>query len=186
MSFRLPLTLSVFVSVVACVSPPAQPVTPADSSTTTAGEAPPVDHPDATPGEASPGPRVIESPGGEEQPAALGRIATPSWIPCDRSEVNGYIGRVIRYERREQETEIEIHTDWDTTEVVTLRHAPGAAASHFRIDTDPFREQDWQAIEQERGRLRPNVRVQAWVCQTAGNPTVIDWRPGEITPPNPY
>ena len=133
-----------------------------------------------------PRPSSIESPGAEEQPASVGRIATPAWIPCGASDVNGYIGRVVRYEPRQGQLEIEIHTDWDTTEVVTVRHEPGRAFEHFRLDGEPFTESDWSKIEQRTGELVPNTRVRAWVCQTAGNPTVLDWRPGEITPPNPY
>lgn len=133
-----------------------------------------------------PRPSTIESPGSEEQPPAVGRIGAPEWLPCDRSDVNGYIGRVIRYERRAHELVIEIHTDWDTTEVVTLDQGPSRVAEHFRIDGEPFRESDWSRIEQSEGKVIPNTRVRAWVCQAPGNPTVIDWRPGEITPPNPY
>ena len=108
-----------------------------------------------------------------------GRVGAPDWLPCDRSDVNGYMGQVVRYTRSDREIAIEIHTDWDTTENVTLRFQPGEAESHLRLVAEPFRASDWPRIESAPGAILPGTRVQAWVCNTPGNPTILDFRPAE-------
>lgn len=86
-------------------------------------------------------------------------------------------GRVLHDTRRAGRTELQIRTDWDTTETVRIRH-PGSddPSRWFLLDGQPFQPGDWARIETRRGRLQPGLRVVAWVCDD-GRAPLVDWQP---------
>ena len=115
-----------------------------------------------------------------------GRIAPPPGLKCDRSYLTSYDGKVLTYRRRRGSTFLRIRTNFDTTEVVTLRHPRTDDPSQFYLlNGEPFTGSDWRLIERKKKVLRPDMRANVWVCR--GNPAiqpVVDWRP-EDTGANP-
>lgn len=112
--------------------------------------------------------------GGDGGPS---RLRPPPNLTCPTDHLTSYTGRVVSYRRRPGEVSLRIHTDWDTTESVRLSPPVDVGpAGYFLLNGEPFRESDWKVIESSEGRLRPNVRVTAWVCDD-GRPPIIDWRP---------
>ena len=109
------------------------------------------------------------------------RIAPPSALKCDRSDVTLYDGRVLTYRRRKGSTFLRVRTSFDTTEVVTIHHrGTDDPAAFFLLNGEVFGRSDWRKIERRKGVLRPGMRANAWVCR--GNPAiqpVIDWRPDD-------
>ena len=109
------------------------------------------------------------------------RVRPPLTLACPRDQLTLYGGEVQRYQRRKGQTQIRINTDWGTTEMVTLRHAGSRDPSAwFLLQGQAFTPEDWPRIESAPGRLRPRVRVAAWMCDDGRNATV-DWQP----PPSP-
>lgn len=107
-----------------------------------------------------------------------GRIAPPSALTCDRSDVTLYDGKVLTYRRRKGSTFLRVRTSFDTTEVVTLHH-PGTddPAAFFLLNGGPFGKSDWGKIERRKGVLRPGIQANVWVCR--GNPAIqplVDWQ----------
>ncbi len=110
------------------------------------------------------------------EPSAV-RVRPPSELECPRNQLTLYGGRVQRYHRGRGQTSITIHTDWDTTETVTLRHTGRPDASRwFLLQGEAFKPGDWPRIESSPGRLRAGMRAAAWVCDDGRNAT-IDWQP---------
>ncbi|MBV9211054.1 MAG: hypothetical protein JOZ52_10515 [Acidobacteria bacterium] len=106
-----------------------------------------------------------------------GRVSPPARITCDRNNLTVYEGKVISYTRRADRIIVKIHTDSDTDETVTLRYARGTSpARWFLLNGEAFERGDWSKIESSKGKLYPNMRVNAWVC-TDGRKPVLDWRP---------
>ena len=112
---------------------------------------------------------------GQAQVAARSR--PPAQADCPRDHLTSYDGRVLRYSRRSDHTDLQIRTDWDTTESVRIRH-PGQrdASPWFLLAGQPFGPDDRARIEASRDRLRPGWRVVAWVCDDGRNP-MVDWQP---------
>ena len=108
------------------------------------------------------------------QPA---RVRPPIAVECPRNQLTAYTGRVTSWSRRIGQTSMTIETDWDTTEVLTLKH-PGTddAREFFLVSAGPFHSSDWPRIESGIGRLREEVRATAWVCDDGRQP-IIDWQP---------
>lgn len=108
-----------------------------------------------------------------------GRIAPPSSLKCDRNDLTSYDGKVLTYRRRRGSTFLRMRTNFDTTEVVTIRHSRTDDPSEFfLINGAPFTRSDWRRIEKRKSALRPGMRANVWVCR--GNPAiqpVVDWRP---------
>ena len=108
-----------------------------------------------------------------------GRIAPPSNLKCNRSDLTLYDGRVLAYRRRKGSTFLRVRTSFDTTESITLRHRGTDDPSKFYlINGEPFTKNDWIRIEKRTKTLKPGVRANVWVCRD--NPAiqpVIDWRP---------
>jgi hypothetical protein len=105
------------------------------------------------------------------------RLAPPAAVTCPSNNLTVYEGRVTAYRRAATYTSLRIRTDYDTTEQVIIRHRRGVSpARWFLLEAEPFRAADWSRIEAGRGRLRPRMRVHAWVCSDGSNP-VVDWRP---------
>ena len=106
------------------------------------------------------------------------RIAPPSALTCDRSDVTLYDGRVLTYRRRKGSTFLRMRTSFDTTEVVTLHHrGTDDPSAFFLLNGEPFGKSDWRKIERRKGVLRPGVRANVWVCR--GNPAIqplVDWQ----------
>lgn len=109
--------------------------------------------------------------------AGAARLRAPDGAPCSRDHLTSYDGRPLRYSRQQGRTRITIRTDADTTETVLLRH-PGTddPSPRFRWGGQPFQATDWQRLEASPSRLRPGLRVIAWVCDD-GSPPVVDWQP---------
>lgn len=106
-----------------------------------------------------------------------GRIAPPAAITCSRDHLTSYNGKIIYYRRTSSRTVLRVRTDWDTTEQVTLRHGRNKNPQRwFLLRGDAFMQEDWAKIETSRGRLRPDVRANVWVCDDGRNP-VVDWQP---------
>jgi hypothetical protein len=49
---------------------------------------------------------------------------------------------------------------------------------YLLLSGNAFTQDDWKKIESQPRRLRPTMRVNAWVCDD-GRPPVIDWRRDE-------
>ena len=114
-----------------------------------------------------------------------GRVSPPARVTCDRNNLTVYDGVVISYTRRADRIVITIHTDSDTTETVTLKYARGSSpARWFLLNGEAFGRGDWSKIESSKGKLHPNMRVNAWVC-TDGRKPVLDWRPQAADMPQP-
>ena len=110
-----------------------------------------------------------------------GRIAPPSALKCDRNDLTLYDGRVLTYRRRKGSTYLRIRTNFDTTEVVTIRHpATDDPSEFFLLNGESFTRSDWRRIAKGKNVLRPGIRANVWVCR--GNPAiqpVVDWRPDD-------
>ena len=117
----------------------------------------------------------------DPRPGVSGRrIAPPSSLTCDRNHLTSWTGVVTGYDRRQGETRISIHTDYDTDESTTLKHKGNDDPStSFLIFGRPFRPDDWRRIESAAGVLIEGSRATAWVCEDAEARVIIDWRPGE-------
>jgi hypothetical protein len=102
------------------------------------------------------------------------RLRPPERVSCARDHLTSCAGRVLAYAREPGRISLRVATDWNTTETVRLV-APDPVP-HLLLRGEPFRAADWDAIESAPGKLRPGVRVIAWVCDD-GRPPVIDWRP---------
>lgn len=110
-----------------------------------------------------------------------GRIMPPSGLKCDRNDLTVYDGKVLTYRRRKGSTFLRMRTNFDTSEVVTLRH-PGTddPSEFYLLNGEPFTRSDWRRIEKRKNVLRPGMRANVWVCR--GNPAiqpVVDWRPDD-------
>ncbi|HEX8155419.1 MAG TPA: rhodanese-like domain-containing protein, partial [Thermoanaerobaculia bacterium] len=110
------------------------------------------------------------------QPLRGGRLMPPAEIRCKADDVTVYNGRVISYSRTASRTTLKIRTDYDTTEVATIKSSD--PSRFFLMMRKPFTAADWKRIEVRKGVLRPGMRAHAWVC-TDGR-TLIDWRPDEV------
>lgn len=109
--------------------------------------------------------------------ASQGRLAPPESVKCPHNDLTVYEGRVIAYRRDVSRTFLRIRTDAETTESVTIRHGRARSpVKWFLLRAEPFQPSDWKLIEARRGRLRPRLRVHAWVCTDGSNP-VVDWQP---------
>jgi hypothetical protein len=102
------------------------------------------------------------------------RQRAPDTFACDRNNLTVYTGVVRTYQRRAGSTTLQIRTDFDTTEQVTLRH-PGTddPSAHFRMLGEPFTAADWNRIEVKKGVLRDGTRAAAWVCSDGR--VMVDW-----------
>jgi hypothetical protein len=111
---------------------------------------------------------------------AAQRVAAPAEIPCSRDHLTLYNGRVSALSRSKARTTIRIHTDYDTTEQVTLSHPKtGTPLPWFRLNGAAFRQGDWSLIEARRNRLKRGVKANIWVCDDGSNP-IVDWQtPGK-------
>jgi len=104
------------------------------------------------------------------------RIAPPASIACPRNNLTSYNGKVLVYRRNSTHTFIRVRTDWETTEQVTIKHGKRNNPSHwFLLNGQSFNASDWSQIESRRGRLRPGVRANIWVCDDGRNP-IVDWQ----------
>jgi hypothetical protein len=80
---------------------------------------------------------------------------------------------------------IQLHTDAQTTEELTLHHPEGAdLIQWFLLRGKEFQSEDWALIESAHNHLWANMRAIVWVCDDGSNP-VIDWRPPETNQPTP-
>lgn len=102
------------------------------------------------------------------------RQRAPQTFACDRNNLTVYTGVVRTYRRGTGATTLQIRTDFDTTEQVTLRH-PGTddPSALFRMLGEPFTAADWNRIEVKKGVLRDGTRAAAWVCSDGR--VMVDW-----------
>jgi hypothetical protein len=111
---------------------------------------------------------------GAAQAQRESRQRAPDTFACDRNNLTVYTGVVRTYQRRAGSTTLQIRTDFDTTEQVTLRH-PGTddPSAQFRMLGEPFTAADWNRIEVKKGVLRDGTRAAAWVCSDGR--VLVDW-----------
>lgn len=107
-----------------------------------------------------------------------GRLRPPTTLACDRNHLTSYTGAVSGYRRGADQTWLEISTDEDTVEAVTVEHAgqPDASA-HYLLRGQAFTANDWTAIEATKGKLVDDMRATAWVCDDGVTAPIIDWQP---------
>ena len=107
-----------------------------------------------------------------------GRLRPSPALACDRNNLTSYSGVVSGYRREKDSTWIEISTDEDTVEGVTVPHdGKGGASSHYWLWGAPFTAADTTRIEKSPGVLVDGIRAVAWVCDDGKTPPVIDWQP---------
>lgn len=108
-----------------------------------------------------------------------GRIAPPAALKCNRNDLTSYDGKVLTYRRRIGSTYLRIRTNFDTTEIIRIRHPRTDDPSEFfLINGASFTRSDWRRIERRKNVLGTGMRANVWVCR--GNPAiqpVVDWRP---------
>ena len=109
-----------------------------------------------------------------------GRLAPPAAVSCDRNQLTSWTGVVSGYERNRGSTQIQVDTDAETVEKITLEH-PGSKdpSGQFLLLGEPFKKSDWKKIEIRRGMLNPGMRATVWLCEDDEFQAIIDWRPGE-------
>lgn len=115
----------------------------------------------------------------QQQPR--GRIAPPSELKCDRSDLTLYDGRVLAYRRRKGSTFLRIRTNFDTTEEVTIRHpATDDPSKFYLLNGNAFTRSDWRRIERSNKVLKSRMRANVWVCRDKPSiQPVVDWRPDD-------
>ena len=107
-----------------------------------------------------------------------GRLRPSPALACDRNHLTSYSGVVSGYRRDTDSTWIQIDTDEDTVEAVTVTHDGRADASaHYQLWGAPFTAGDVARIEISTGVLIDGLRAIAWVCDDGKTAPVIDWQP---------
>ena len=110
--------------------------------------------------------------------APSGRLRPSPALACDRNHLTSYAGIVTGYRRDADSTWLEISTDEDTVEPVTVPHGGQAgAAAHYRLWGAPFAAGDFVQIEKSPGVLLQGMRAIAWACDDGTTAPVIDWQP---------
>ena len=110
--------------------------------------------------------------------APSGRLRPSQQLACDRNNLTSYSGAVSGYRMDADSTWIEISTDEDTVEAVTVPHdGQSDASSHYWLWGTPFTAADTAQIEKSPGLLVDGIRAVAWVCEDGKTPPVIDWQP---------
>jgi hypothetical protein len=117
-------------------------------------------------------------PAQEARMASEGRLRPPGALECDRNQLTSYSGHVSGYKPGAASTWIEISTDEDTVEAITVDHAgkPDASARYL-LRGETFTAQDWTKIETAPGKLVADMRAVAWVCLDGKTAPLIDWQP---------
>jgi len=119
---------------------------------------------------------------GAEEPAMRdeGRIRPPASLTCDANHLTSWFGVVSGYRREDKQTWLQISTDYDTVEQLTIDHAgqPDASA-HYLLWQEPFTAADWNKIEKSKGVLIEGMRAIAWICDDGKTAPVIDWQPAQ-------
>lgn len=109
---------------------------------------------------------------------AGGRLRPSPALACDPNQLTSYAGLVSGYRRDAHSTWIQIDTDEDTVEAVTVAHDGQADASaHYQLWGAPFTVGDVARIETPTGVLIDGMRATAWVCDDGKTAPVIDWQP---------
>ena len=120
------------------------------------------------------------SSAGPSAPAAQSgaRLRPSPALACDRNHLTSYSGVVSGYRRDKDSTWIQINTDEDTVEPVTVAHDGNVdAAAHYQLWGAPFSAGDYGRIETSTGVLFDGMRAIAWVCDDGSTAPVIDWQP---------
>ena len=106
-----------------------------------------------------------------------GRLRPPENVGCDRNQLTSYQGEVKSYSRTARQITLAIHTDENTNERVVLsRSGRQTFESRFLWNGEKFEAKHWKDLEESPEKLRPGIRVIAWVC-TGGGAPLLDWRP---------
>lgn len=106
------------------------------------------------------------------------RLAPLPSVSCDRNQLTSWFGVVSGYRTDTGQTWLQITTDYDTVEAVTLKHPEQSdAAGFYRLWGEPFQKSDWSVIEQTSGTLVTGMRATAWICEDEQTPPLIDWQP---------
>lgn len=122
--------------------------------------------------------RVARPERSEQDGDRAGRLRPPASLKCDRNQLTSYSGVVTSFRQLRGRTTISLRTDWDSTETFTLRHARRNRTPYelMLLRAEPFTQQDRAEVFTSNGRIKPNMRVNVWVCEDGTNP-VIDWQP---------
>lgn len=113
-----------------------------------------------------------------EASAPAGRLRPSPQLACDRNNLTSYSGVVSGYRRDKDSTWLEISTDDDTVEAVTVPHdGQASATAHYWLWGASFTAADTASIEKSPGVLIDGMRAVAWVCDDGKTPPVIDWQP---------
>lgn len=111
-------------------------------------------------------------------PGRASRLAPPSEAGCNRNQLTSWFGVVSGYRREAEQTWLEISTDYDTVEQVTIAPAgPTGFLTHYLLWGEPFTENDWAVIETSPGVLNPGMRAIVWVCDDGITAPLVDWQP---------
>lgn len=106
------------------------------------------------------------------------RLAPSLTITCNRNHLTSWTGEVTLYRRESNFTLLEISTDENTVERITLGHEGKAdASSHYLLSGEKFMPKDWAAIEYSPGVLNNGMRVTVWICEDGKTSPVVDWKP---------
>ena len=109
---------------------------------------------------------------------AGGRLRPSPALACDRNQLTSYSGVVSGYRRDKDSTWIQIATDEDTVEAVTVPHDGDADPNaHYQLWGEPFTAADVARIETSPGVLIDGMRAIAWACDDGKTAPVIDWQP---------
>jgi hypothetical protein len=107
-----------------------------------------------------------------------GRLRPPAALACERNQLTSYSGRVSGYKPARESTWIQISTDEDSLEALTIKHPGQADASaHYLLHGQAFHPADRAKIEKRPGKLVAGTRAVAWVCLDGKTAPLIDWQP---------
>jgi hypothetical protein len=107
------------------------------------------------------------------------RARPPAALQCSRDHLTSFQGRILEYQRGEQDVVLRVRTDEETTESFTL-----AWGTSEKVETwlllrgEGFKAEDWKQIESAPGKLHEGMRIIVWACDDGSKP-VFDWRPKE-------
>ena len=111
-------------------------------------------------------------------PAGADRLRVPSYLTCERNLVTSWTGTVTHYEREQGKLVIEMVTDADTFEQLTLElPTKSELQQHFYLDNQPFEDKNWYWLEVKEGELAASRSATVWLCLDNKTKPVINWIP---------
>ncbi|WDE00316.1 hypothetical protein SG35_006655 [Thalassomonas actiniarum] len=106
------------------------------------------------------------------------RLRVPDYFSCERNLVTSWHGVISGYQRNDNSLDIEVSTDADTVELLTLNYThPNELLSRFYLHDRPFNDLDWDKIESSSGIIKKKIPVTVWLCEDQKTKPLINWRP---------